>query len=434
MKKSVLYIVILFLFFGFANLYSCKKDIEDIPNVTFIFPKENAFYNVGDTIDLKVNIESISNLKSIEFKLVNSDLVPVSSNYNYKVNGSNSITVDYAFFVDDYYMQSGEYQILCKVENEKEVKRKYQKINISAVTRKMENLAVVCKNSSKVQVYNLNSDLSSSSLKFEVNGDYSASTYLPFYHRFALAGSVNGNMICWDYFTGDTIQSIPFSANPPFPFFSSVDAVNDYLAVGYYQGAIDLYNYAAYQKFSIVMEHNYFPAKLFDLGEHFMINEKQINGTKNLVSVRLTSTTSQYGSFLLPNSLISAFHFDGNDDIIFYNDANQGVIAKYVYQDNANNQPVNPYPEAFVSATQIDYKNYLISTSSNLLWYQYQTSSITSIVDNVALDKLVYDTVSGRLYAVEGQNIVVYSIPDGALLNSFNIGKDILAIHLIYNR
>lgn len=434
LKSRIFAFNILLILMLVVSLISCKKEIVDIPDVTYLYPYENAFYSVGDTIEVRVAIESISNIKSIEFKLVNSDLIPVSDNYNYPVDGSNKMTVNYALIIDDYYMQSDDYQILCKVNNEKEVKRKYQTIKITSVEKRLEDIAVVCKNSNKIQVYSLGSDLNSTTLKFEVNGDYSSSVYLPFHHRFALAGSVNGNMICWDYFSGDTLQNIPFSANPPFPFFSTLGAVNDYLAVGYYQGAVDLYNFAAYQKYSIVMETNYYPSQIFDLNDHFMVEEKQINGAKQLVSVRLDATASQYASFMLSGKIIGAYPFEGQDDILFYNDGNEGVIAKYIYADNANNYPITYNIPYLISSAQIDSKNYLLSTSTDLLWYQYQSSSITSIVNNVALKNLIYDKVTGRLYATEGQNIVVYSVPDGTLLNSINIGKEILALHLIYNK
>lgn len=434
LSANILYFNLLILILGISSIYSCKKDIDDIPIVTFIYPNENSFYEVGDTIEIKVSIESISNINSIEFKLVNSDLIPVTDNHNYPVDGSNKMTVNYAFFIDDYYMQSGDYQILCKVTNANDVKHKYQTIKVSSVAKKLENIAVVCKGSNKIQVYNLSTDLNSSMLKFEVNSDYSSSVYLPFHHRFAVAGSVNGNMICWDYFSGDTLQNIPFNANPPFPYFSALAAVNDYLAVGYYHGSIDLYNFDAFQKYSIVLETNYYPSQLFDLSDHFMIEEKQINGPKQLVSVRLDATAAQYASFMLPGKLIGAYTFEGQDDMIFYNNANEGVIAKYVFLDNANNFPISNRPDAFVSTAQIDSKNYLLSTSTDLFWYQYQTSSLTSIVNNVALQNLCYDNISGLLYATEGQNIVVYSIPGGNLLNSLNIGKEILNLHLIYNK
>ncbi len=425
---------IIIIFTVLFSISACKKDIVDVPEVVFLYPNENTFYNVGDTIEISVSIKSKSNIKSVEFKLVNSDLIPVSDNFSYPIGSVNNITINYAFAINDYYMQSGDYQILCKVENENDVKRKYQSVKITAVKKKLMDIAVVCRASNKINVYSIGNNQSSKSLKFKLNGDYSASIYLPFHHRFAVSGSVEGNMTCWDYFSEDTIQNIPFSANPPFPFFSLVGAVNNYLAVGYYNGSLELYNYANYQKYAVVMEHNYFPVSIFDLNQHFMIEEKQINGAKHLISVRIDATAAQNASFMLPDKLIAAFSFEANDDIIIYNNSGQGVIAQYVYDENANNYPISSYSQAFVSATQIDTKNYLISTSTDLLWYQYQISSLTSIVSSVALRNLKYDAVTSLLYATEGQNVVVYSIPDGTLIRSINMGEEILNLHLIYNK
>ena len=420
---------------GIISIHSCDKKPIDIPVVVFEKPHENSNYSVGDTIDIHVITNSISTIKSVEFTLVNEDLIPVLANYIYPTNGENSMDIHFSFPIDDYYMEGGDYQILCKVTNEVETKYKYQSILLSGITKVLEDVAVVTKSGSKIKVWSLGAHLSKSpELRFQSQGDYSSSSYLPFYHRFAMAGAVSGDLLVWDYFSGDTVQQIPYSANPPFPFFSGVTSVQDYLAVSYYQGSVVLYNYLAKPMFTVAMQSGFYPHKVIDVSPNFMVIQKQKNGFNQLISLHLGKTASQHASFNLQGEIVDAFPFEDKDFMIFFNSSGQGYIEKYIYDNNATTEPVSYHGSDFRSIAQIDSKNYLLSAGNQLLWYQYAISSVSPILTGKELDFIQYDPLSKRVYACEGQTIIVFSVPSGQLISSQIISEEVLNIHLIYNK
>ncbi len=413
---------------------SCKKKEVDIPNVQFILPKENKIVSVGDTIDIQVEIHSKSKLESVEFNVVDENLKPILPNYSYPVDGSNNMNIHYALRLTDYYMKGGRYQILCKVANKSEVKHKYRTLIVSAINKRLEDVAVVTKSALWVHVYSLGATLNHTALKYKYRGDYASSVYIPFYHRFAIAGSTQGNMIEWNYFSNDTLFVLKSLSNPPFPYFSVISSFNNYLAVGYYRDKINFYNYLNAQKMAVHIDNSFYPNRLIDLGNNFIIEQKQINGTNNLINLYLGHTASYRSSFSVHGSLVNAFPFEGNDFMIFYNANGQGHIEKFVFDDNATTDPINYHGAAFNSVTRYDSDNYFLSTATDLLWYQYSISSITSIYSGANLSCLKYDKVSGMLYAVEGKKVVAFSVPQGVKLAEVSVGEEILNLHLIYNK
>ncbi len=435
MQKTIKYLMLFIYFISLMTVLSCNKKVEDIPFVEFKYPYENAIYSVGDTIDIHVSIQSNSAIKTIEFTLVDNNLIPVLANHIYPVDGSNKMEAHFAFMLDDYYMEGGSYQILCKVTNEVDMKHKYRSVIVSAVSKVLEDVVAVTRSGSDIRIWSLGPNLNKTpELKYEVRSDYSSSCYLPFHHRLVLVGSVSGDMIMWEYFSGDTMQRIPHSANPPFPFFSGLSVVGDYHALSYYQGAVDLYDYHGNTISSVPTISGFYPHKVLEVSPNFIIVQKQKNGSNQLISLHLENTAMQYASFNLIGDIVFANKYEENDFMIFYNYQAQGHIEKYIFEDNATTTPISYSGSAFRSITSINANNYLLSAGNQLLWYQYAISSISPIISGKALDHLRYESLSGRVYAAENQSVEMISVPSGQMINSVQISEEILNIHLIYNK
>jgi hypothetical protein len=217
------------------------------------------------------------------------------------------------------------------------------------------------------------------------------------------------------------------------PYYTGVAYVNDLLAVSYRQGAVSFYNYLGQAKLSLATQANYYPEKVFDVGSNFIVQQKHISSTNRIVTLHL-STASQHASFNLQGDICDAFPFEGKDFLVFFNGSGQGNIEKYIFDNNGTTKPVSYHGAEFLSAVQQDAYNYYLSTDNQLLWYRYSVSSVSPIVDNVRLEFLCYDPVGARLFAVNNQQVEVYSVPQGQLLFSTAVSEDIIGMHLIYNK
>ena len=417
-------------------LFSCKKDHHvDIPEVSFQQPSEGSFFAVGDTVNVKVHIESKSIIKSVNFTLVDENLIPVLSNYSYPVNGSNTMSIDYAFIIDDYYLDGGDYQLLCSVMNQEERKDKYHSIKVLPVDKVLESIAVVCKSGNQVNIYGLGIHLNTlPELKFSMHCNYEASSYIPFHHRFALVGSDVGNMVVWDYFSKDTLMQLRNDAVPPFPYFTDLSRMGNYFCVSNYSGQLSFYDYLGNQKIAGNCLSGFFSDQVIDVSPNYLVVQQQKSGSNQLLSLHNNSNAYQYAIFGLPGNLIDAFPFSNKDFMVFFNTENMGQIEKYIFNDNATTEPVSYHGAAIFAVDQVDAYNYIFSTANEVFWYQYSLSSISSIVNGKSIKFVKYDPINNMIYMADDQNVLAYTYPNGQLLYSYNIGEEILDIHLIYNR
>ena len=76
----------------------------------------------------------------------------------------------------------------------------------------------------------------------------------------------------------------------------------------------------------------------------------------------------------------------------------------------------------------------MLAAGNQLLWYQYEVSSVSPIYTGKELHFLAFDQLSNRVYASAEQMVMVFDIPSGQLISSFDLGEEILNIHLIYNK
>ena len=435
MIKYKLYTVIISFLAIISIFYSCKKEEDlDIPKVAFEYPSENRSYIVGDTITVKVVIESKSPIKSVYFSLVNDNLIPVITNYHYYSEVISGEAVIYSFPIDNMRLESGKYQISCIVTNQKETKHKYLNVLVSALDRVLKDVAIVTRNASHIKIWSIGVDMNKTpELLFDVNSDYSASCYLPFNERIAMGGSYIGDIYVWNYFTKDTLHVIDTQANPPFPYFTTVSSIGDYLAVGYYSGSVRFFNSYGEKRFVINTKAGYFPEMIIDVNNNFFIEESEKSGNKNIISVYKKESNSFYSYFSVNGKLVGAFPFEDNDAMIFFNVGNVGNVEEYIYSANATSEPVYYNGDKIISTAQIDVKNYIIATENNLLWYQYQRSSITHILSNRSFANLKYDELSNSVFVNENMTIRQIAIPNGQIIGSQSIGEEILDIHLIYN-
>ncbi len=429
-------LLIAYLFISVVFTFSCAKEgVEDVPIVTFLNPSENHHYTVGDTVLVKVRIQSISPIQSVDFTLVNDELTPVLSNFHYPNTLGTEAVVEYAFAINDDYLESGMYQILCQVTNAKTDKHKYQSVIFSAYDKVLEDVAVVTRLGNYIKVWSVGPALNKTpTLKFIVNMDYASSTYNPYYHRFALSGAVRGDVIVWDYFTEDTIQRIRYSANPPFPYFVDIAPVDKFLAVAYYQGKVGLFNYLGQQKLSLQLPTGYYPIQIVQVGQNFLVEQKHTNGYYPTIGLYLNQTASLHSTFMVDGTLVNAFPMGGNDFMMFYNNNFGGHLEKYIYQNNSTTEPVSYHSASFLNAIQIDPTNYCFSTEYALWWYRYNLSSVTNVMDERKFKILHYESVGGTIYAVENQTIRIISFPSFQMLYSLPMAEEIVDIHLIYNR
>ncbi len=414
----------------------CKKEEEvDIPTVSFVKPSENQYFVVGDTIPIEFEVTSISPITSIQVTLVDDKLVPVTKNYSLnQLNGKTSGTIVFAMILEDLFMPVRNYEVKAQVINEKEVKDKYQRISITSRNRELLGLAVITKQPNSINVWNY--DLSfHKTLKGSMIGDYGGSVYNSFHNRMALSAKINGSFTIWDYLTGDTVYFEKTMPNPPFPYYTGTSKIDNFIVCPYYAGGFNQIDYQGDVVNSTNTTADYYPENVFDVGDNFISIEHHKGSTQKRLVTHLGSTGMNYSYYVLYGPVIQAFPFIADDFMIFSNYNGTGQIERFVWNSNSTTRPVTYAGDEFLDVVQLNSKEYLILTENDVLWYRYETSSITSMISlsQSGVHKLRFDPISKTIWVVDNQGFSVYSYPMGNLISNIVVNEQVLNLHLIYN-
>ena len=435
MQKTLKFYILIITVLLFIIQQSCTKDESvDIPKIEFVNPLPNMTFSVGDTIAIKVKVESKSKIKSVEFKIYdqnNKSINTINSYVNYSAS-DNSYNGE--LIVSDKYLPSDYYNLICVSYNQVERKQKDIPIIINGLTKELLELALVYKNGIYSEVNSISPNLlGDEKFKFRLQANPVFTEYLPFHNRFAISANIIGDLEVWDYLSEELIMSIAGQANPPSPYFTGVADVDDYLAVMYYNEKVELYTHIGNIRYTMSMNSGYYAERVKNVGEYYAVIEKNKYNNNDYLSFRYKSTGAQYASFQWGNDVVDIFNFDNNSAIVFLNKNGVGTIGKYIFGESGYSEPVKFNGGEIKEVCQIDQNNYVFITNDNMYWYQYQSSSITPFATPNTYSKMKYDVVNQNVYAASGNEVFVFVFPSGNLQSSRIMSREILNFHLVYN-
>jgi hypothetical protein len=424
-----------FLFIIFVLFQACAKDeVQDVPEVRFLLPVENDQFTYGDTIEIAVDVKSVSPIRNINISIVDEHLSPVFDNHAYTaLNGTQGGRLHYAIIHNLQFIPAGNYQIMLRVENEKELKHKYQPITILSPMRELLGAAVISKTPNHVNVWHFDQNYQKSQ-KASMQGDYGGSAYIPFHNRMVLSAKVQGDYTMWDYMTGDTILNFRAKANPPFPYFTGVGIFDNKVSAQFYSGSFTMYNYAGKTVMTVHTTSGYWVRDVFDTGENFVSIEYDKSSQDKRLVTHLGETGMNYSYYVLQGPVVSALPFEDKDFILFSNYNGGGQIELFIWDNNATTRPVSYHGPEFIDAVQIAPKQYYLLTAGTVKWFRYQDGSITDLINiqGVSPIKIRVDELSGKIWIADTQGFRVYS-KNGQLIHDQRLSEQVLNLHLIYN-
>ena len=435
MRNTTLFTILLILSLGIFITNSCKKDeVIDIPIVTYISPAENSHFGVGDTVDVIVKIESISEINKMEFKINSINDYPLETKNSTIIHNEISNTYSMSMIITDKYLIGGDYKVICIAQNEKEIKNKELQIIVSSLDKELVDIAIISSEGNTTTISSfLPSFTSIPTTKFVINEANAFTDFSAFHNRIAMAGPVIIDANVFEYYNEDSVYKVKNVNNSNFPYFTGFQNVNDNVALMYYDGKVEIHNYTGRIVTAFYSNSSYYARKIMSFDNDIAIVEKKKNSTDEQIVFRNNTTYSQYAVHICGNNFIDLFPFQSGEAIVFFNDNANGNIQKYVKEQNGFNVPITFNGGFIRSAAQIDKNNYIFATDTDLMWYQYNNSSITSLVGNIAIKNIEYDPVSDIIYLISAHAIQRYTFPGGQLIDSYTIAETIIDFHLIYN-
>ncbi len=413
--------------------FSCKKVTDDIdPGIIIEFPLENESFNLPDTMFIKAVVSDDKNIESIQIVITNELFIPVFGGYSFPPNG-NPTTIEDELVIDDILMESGVYYLKIKAFDGVNSKNAYRKIYINEVARELENVIIITKNTGNLDVQSIDPGFSLSTL-FSVNGFYEVSEINSRYQLLYVAGRYYDNLNAFDLIKNEKEWTIEGKNNPPLPYFRNLYLSNDILYVSNSESEIRAYNDALVNIATAVLQANRVPGKCIEQGDYLISEAKEIAGVHSYLLSFFTVSGSLYNERLIDMDVIGLFPRGENQVYVVANNSADGGVFVYDIQSNGLDEIRTFAGDMVIGSEFVDENNLLIAFADGVYLYKYSFNSLTAFVANISVGTMSFDKLANILYIAESNKVSSYTYPQGSFVNSVDIPKQIMNMHLHYNK
>lgn len=419
----------------YSVLTSCNKtEDEQFPVITFITPSENSIHNVLDTIHVEVNISDNVQILSVEICLVDENFVPVLKSF-YPIVQKNPMVLVFDYPLDEYFLESGNYNILIKVGDGVQFKHKYQSIRVNAVPKSLNGLALAYSMSGNNIVSILDSNFSFEHILETQLIPFNNMAVFPFHNCLAYIFNDKDQLESWDYNQKQRIWTYDNSMNPSGRLYKVVSNSNSFFTFSD-DGFIRSFNFQGKQKL-VIHDVGYIPNELVVFQNYFLTISKSINSPiVNSIRVYHSATGSLMQQYSLDFEPTSLFPIDDNKFLVAGNTNFGGQIREYDLINNTIWKPIDLGGEFLNEIVRISNTNFIIKMDNDIKSFNLNTYSLNTLSQNSQIKNLVFEELNNYLIGSEGSTLSFYSLPNLTTIwtRTFPLNTEIQQIIPLYNR
>ena len=411
---------------------SCEKEADNqFPVIEITSPVLNQHFEIPDTIHIEADISDDQGLTKIKVGLVNDQFASVLTSYYLTPEGSNyHLSMD--FPITESSLETGDYYLLVRAEDETDFKNEYIKIHLTAIPLEFEKLIVLTQLSSYlISVSSLSMDGQIDSL-LEVNTDYSSSEVDSKNRMLYIAGinlfdittiNLDENEIEWQR-----------TAFPPLPMHApGCTCFDEYLYVSYATNYIYGFRYNGSMVFNTTIEENKLPSRIMKYREYLLADLRSKSGGFNYIATYYITTGSERQRMQTSYSVVD-FHDAGEKNVLVIANNNEGGLIG-LYNPNENFQTLLlELPEEIIFSMKITDEEYMIGTSIATYQINLTTLSLNEVMNGMVFTRMKYEPLSNTMYAAGDKELYVISYPEMQIQNTVLFSDSILNLHLFYNR
>jgi hypothetical protein len=411
---------------------SCEPDpANQFPVIEITSPVLNQHFEVPDTIHIEADISDDEGLSKIKVGLVNDQFISVLTSYYLTPEGTKyHLTLDYP--VTESSLESGDYYILVRAEDETDFKNEYIKIHLTAIPLEFEKLIVLTQSSpSFINVSSLNLNGQIDSL-LVVNSDYSSSEADSENRMLFIAGinlydltsiNLDEKEIEWQR-----------SAFPPLPMHAP-DCIcfDEYLYVSYATHFIYGFRYNGSMVFNTTIEENKLPSRIMKFREYLLADLQSKTGGFNYLATYYLATGAERQRMQTSYSVVD-FHDTGEKNVLVVANNNEGgMIGLFDPNDNFQTLLLE-LPEEIIFSMKITDEEYMIGTSGTNYQFNLNTLALNEVLNGMAFTRMKYEPLSNKIFSAGDKELYVISYPEMQIQNTVLFPDSILNLHLFYIR
>jgi len=325
--------IILLLIIIFLVVSSCHEETDtQIPDITIISPFEGQSFFVPDTVQVEAETSNNLVLTNLSVGLVNDQFVSVLPTvYLFPDNATYHVCLSYP--VSDPKIESGDYYLYIRAEDESGFKNKYQKIYINGIPKVLEKIIVLSQEENGIIGVNEIDPGYNVLPMFEVSGDFTSSEIDSKNRQLYIAGISIININAYNLDTHELEwKKEPL---PPLPLHTSnclCFEENLYASCASY--FIYGYRYNGVLLFNTTIEENKLPSRIMKYGDFLLADlQSKTGGFSYLATYYLVSGVEK--QHMTTNYKVVDFHNAGeNQVLVVANNNEDGTIS--IYNPNNN--------------------------------------------------------------------------------------------------
>ncbi len=429
LKKFTLFIIFLLLIVS-----SCHKDDTLPPIITIIAPSENSHFEVGDSIYFHLYVIDNVQVSSISIVLLD-EQNRMLGKYKHFYSHENSLEISDYYPIVDTTLSSGIYYLKCIASDGNNVVGKSVKINIKGISTKSLGLfAIIQASSHQTDIYHVDTNYVSS-LWAQYNIDFFDARIDYFYEQLYLFPKSYGNMSAINLQTKAANWTISQLKQNSEEWFQGIELIDHRLYVGDYNSNLTIYNHSGVITTLFPALPNYTVKKMLVYnGISFLYESHKGIGQQERIAVyNLGMNLIQ--NIIFDYDLVAWVPRDENNITLFYNTDEGLKIANLYYFLSGITVIASNVNYVLLDVEKISEKTFLLGTDKGILYYDLNSPNTFSVIltkENVK--NIDYNEVTSQVAASSGNELFIFSLPDGTISESFHFSDEIRKLFWDYDK
>ena len=426
-----LYLIISIVVLVFA---SCRKQSDTFgPQITITTPTENQQFNIYDGITVHANICDDRKLASIDVSVTDEAYTTVMTTSTiFPENNCNDISLSIP--ITDIHLPTGNYYLLIRASDGANETKKFQKIFITTLPKKLNYLVVVSKNAGQIKISKIDSTNTLTLLK-TLTTDYCGSVVSSDAQQFYIAGRYTGDVQVYSTIDWELQWSVPCIVSPPFPYFEAIDVHKKMLYVSYRGGKFEVYNANGSIRAQKAIDNGNYALLFKPVGNYLITYERNPSGMSKNMVVYYTPSYSIRQKFTLNYEMQNMQNLNDEQGLLFCNHVNYVTFKVVDIAGQTLTDMGTTYNYPVKSVAHIYQNDFAYIGGSILLYYNYPNINTYSLNYGTNINHLVYDEVNNNYYYSEDYHTVKkFVFPDNDVQASVFVADTIINILPVYNK
>ena len=432
MSKNIILFIICEILISALN--SCQQDDIIPPTIKIIAPVENTRFQVGDSICFHFYVSDNLQVSRVSVVLLD-DQNRMLGTYRHFYSHESSLEITDYYYIADTTLSSGNYYLKFIAWDGYNEVWKSVKIKINGISRKSLGLFAILQSSShQTDIYQVDTN-NISSLWARYNNDFSDARIDNLYGQLYLFPKFYGDMSAVNLQTKTANWTIPRISTASEEWFQGIELIEHRLFVGDYNSNLTVYDNSGGITTLFAAPPNFTVKKMLTSGGITFLYAvpKGIGQQKRILVYNFGMNLIQ--NIIFDHDLVSWEPRDEDNITLFYNTDEGLEIANFYYSLAGVTVVGSKNGYVLLDVEKISETSFLLGTDKGILYYDLNYPNTFSVVmTKENINNIEINEVNSQFAASSGNEIFVFSFPEGNISETFIFPYEVRQLFWYYNK